>query len=60
MTISNTIWFISVSVVIFLFNIAVHAELVGYWSFDEADGVNDLSGNGHDGDVHGNPLVVEG
>ncbi len=60
MTISNTIWFVSVSVVIFLLNIAAHAELVGYWSFDEADGVNDLSGNGHDGDIHGILLIVEG
>ena len=37
-----------------------NGKLVGYWSFDDADGVNDLSGNGHDGDIHGNPLVVEG
>ncbi len=37
-----------------------NSELVGYWSFDEADGVSDLSGNGHDGIIHGNPEFVEG
>ena len=29
--------------------LAADAELVGYWSFDEADGVDDLSGNGTEG-----------
>ena len=37
-----------------------NAELVGYWSFDKADGVDDLTGNGHDGNIHGNPKVVAG
>ena len=36
------------------------AELVGYWSFDEADGVDDLSGNGNDGIIQGNPKVIDG
>ena len=47
----------------FLFGIAtfaVNAELVAYWSFDKADGVDDLTGNGHDGNIHGNPKVVAG
>ena len=35
--------------------LAANAELVGYWSFDEADGVDDLSGNGNDGIIHGKP-----
>ena len=36
------------------------AELVGYWSFDKADGTDDLSGNGNDGIIHGNPKVIDG
>ena len=60
MTISNTDLIIFVIVLIFISNFSANAELVGYWSFDEADGVKDLSGNGHDGDIHGNPMVVEG
>ena len=41
-------------------NLTANAELVGYWSFDEADEANDLSGNGHDGVIHGNPKVIAG
>lgn len=37
-----------------------NADLVGYWSFDQEDGVKDLSGNGHNGIIHGNPLFVDG
>ena len=40
--------------------LAADAELVGYWSFDEADGADDLSGNGNDGIIHGNPKVIDG
>lgn len=40
--------------------LTANAELVGYWSFDEADGVDDLSGNGNDGVIHGKPKVVDG
>ena len=36
------------------------AELIGYWSFDEADGVTDLSETGNDGVIVGNPETVEG
>lgn len=43
-----------------IINLAANAELVGYWSFDAADGVDDLSGNGNDGIIHGNPKVVAG
>ena len=35
-------------------------ELVGYWSFDQEDRVKDLSGNGHNGIIHGNPMFVDG
>lgn len=41
-------------------SLIANAELVGYWSFDKADGVDDLTGNGHDGVIHGNPKVVAG
>lgn len=41
-------------------NFIAHAELVGYWSFDKADEANDLTGNGHDGIIHGNPKVIPG
>ena len=40
--------------------LTANAELVGYWSFDEADGVDDLSGNGNDGVIQGKPKVVDG
>lgn len=43
-----------------IFSLTVNAELVGYWSFDEADEANDLSGNGHDGVIRGNPKVIAG
>ena len=36
------------------------AELVGYWSFDKDDGVDDLSGKGNDGVIVGNAETVEG
>ena len=41
-------------------NLMANAELVGYWSFDKADEANDLSGNGHDGVIRGNPKVIAG
>ena len=41
-------------------NSVTHAELVGYWSFDEADGVDDLTGNGHNGIIQGTPKVIAG
>lgn len=60
MTISHIIGVLSVFILMCLISTNTNAELVGYWSFDEADGVTDLSGNGHDGVIHGNPQVVEG
>jgi hypothetical protein len=38
------------------------AELVGYWTLDEGSGtiVNDLSGNGHNGTIEGDPQWVAG
>ena len=39
-------------------SLTANAGLVGYWSFDEADEANDLSGNGHDGVIRGNPKVI--
>ena len=39
---------------------SVNGELVGYWTFDKADGANDVSGNGNDGILHGNPKSVAG
>lgn len=53
----------NVCLILFLFgtiNLMANAELVGYWSFDKADGANDLSGNGHDGIIRGNPKVIAG
>ena len=41
-------------------SLMTNAELVGYWSFDKADETNDLTGNGNDGVIHGNPKVVAG
>ena len=41
-------------------NLTANAELVGYWSFDKADEANDLTENGHDGIIRGNPKVVAG
>ncbi len=41
-------------------SLTANAGLVGYWSFDGADEANDLSGNGHDGVIRGNPKVVAG
>ena len=41
-------------------SLTANAGLVGYWSFDEADEANDLSGNGHDGVIRGNPKVIAG
>lgn len=43
-----------------IISLTANAELVGYWSFDEADEANDLSGNGHDGVIRGNPKVIAG
>lgn len=58
---NKQMWYIT-SVFLFfsLVVFPVYAELVGYWSFDEEDGVKDLSGNGHDGILHGNPQYVDG
>ncbi len=60
MKISNTVGILYIFIISFLTNITANGELIGYWSFDETDGVTDLSGNGHDGAIHGNPQVVEG
>ena len=43
-----------------IISLTANAGLVGYWSFDEADEANDLSGNGHDGVIRGNPKVIAG
>ena len=41
---------------------AVEDGLVGYWAFEETEGdtASDLSGNGHDGTLMGNPQRVDG
>jgi hypothetical protein len=39
--------------------IDLNRGLVAYWSFDNCDARDD-SGNGHDGEIHGNPECVEG
>ncbi len=41
---------------------AVEEGLVGYWAFEETEGdtASDLSGNGHDGTLMGDPQRVEG
>lgn len=38
------------------------SSLIGYWSFDEANGnlLKDLSGCGHDGEIKGSPKWVDG
>jgi len=41
-------------------SLTVNGELVGYWSFNKADGADDLSGNGNNGIIHGNPKVIDG
>ncbi len=43
-----------------IISLTANAGLMGYWSFDEADEANDLSGNGHDGVIRGNPKVIAG
>ena len=43
-----------------IISLTVNAGLVGYWSFDEANGANDLNGNGHDGVIRGNPKAIAG
>lgn len=50
----------SVFIIFTIIVFPVYAELVGYWSFDQEDGVQDLSGNGHNGIIHGNPQYVDG
>lgn len=60
MSFSNYICILFVVIFMYLSFINANAELVGYWSFDEAHGVDDLSGNGHDGEIHGVALVVGG
>ena len=60
MNIPKIMWFISTFVLCSLISFTANGELVGYWSFDKADGVTDMSGNGHDGIIHGNPQTVEG
>ena len=44
------------------FGMSAHADVVGYWSFDEGDGdvVGDISGNGNDGELVGDTEWVEG
>jgi hypothetical protein len=39
--------------------IDLNRGLVAYWSFDNCDAKDD-SGNGHDGEIHGNPECVDG
>ncbi len=60
MSISKLSVYVSIIILFSVFSFTVSGELIGYWSFDEEDGVTDLSGNGNDGLIHGNPLVVEG
>lgn len=56
----GTVFIISACLFLCLMGTETDAELVGYWSFDQDDGVKDLSGNGHDGIIHGNPIFVDG
>lgn len=60
MFISKIICVVSVLVLFSPICFTANSELVGYWSFNEEDGVTDLTGNGHDGIIHGEPQVVEG
>lgn len=60
MSISKTICFISILFLFCVANFTAEGELVGYWSFDIEDGPTDLTGNGHDGVIHGKLQVVEG
>ena len=60
MPISRIIWFVSVLILFSVASFTTNAELVGYWSFDKENGVTDLTGNSHDGIIHGNPEFVEG
>ena len=56
----GTVFILTVCLILCLMGTETDAELVGYWSFDREDGVRDLSGNGHDGIIHGFPLFVDG
>ncbi len=56
----GTVLILSVCLILCLMTTETDADLVGYWSFDQEDGVKDLSGNGHNGIIHGNPLFVDG
>lgn len=56
----GTVFILSACLILCLMVAETDAELVGYWSFDQDDGVKDLSGNGHDGIIHGFPLFVDG
>lgn len=56
----GTLFILSVCLILCLMVTETDADLVGYWSFDQEDGVKDLSGNGHNGIIHGNPLFVDG
>ena len=59
-----SVFFICVLLTIANLGIANVAEdgLVAYWPFDEGKGkvAMDITGNGHDGDIDGNPKWVEG
>ena len=52
--------FVLVFLFLSLLPCSVNSELVGYWTFDKADETNDVSGNGNDGIIHGNPKLVAG
>ena len=56
----GTVFIISTCLFLCLMVTETDAELVGYWSFDQEDGVKDLSGNGHNGIIHGFPMFVDG
>ena len=56
----GTVFILSVCVIFCLIVPETVAELVGYWSFDLEDGAKDLTGNGHDGFIQGNPTFVDG
>ncbi len=60
MGIKKKLYVISVLLLFSVIVLEVNAELVGYWSFDQEDGVKDVSGNGHHGIIYGNPQFVDG
>lgn len=60
MSISKIIYVVSILFLFSIVSFTAEGELVGYWSFDIEDGPTDLTGNGHDGIIHGKLQVVEG